>query len=54
MNTTSIFVALAAVAVGAGYLFRRARYAPADRGIEVGEVSTRWLADKRREGRDDR
>jgi hypothetical protein len=53
MNIITIVIALA-IAVGVVYVLRRfSRFAPA-RGIDVGEVSTRWLADKRREGKDDR
>jgi hypothetical protein len=49
MNTSAILIALGAVA-GATFLFRRFfRYAPPDRGIDVGEVSTNWLAERRKD-----
>jgi hypothetical protein len=49
MNAPVIVAALALVA-GATFLFRRfLGYAPPDRGIDVGEVSTTWLAERRKE-----
>jgi len=46
---TQFFIVLAVAAAGA-YLVRRAwPHAPARRGIDVGTLSTGWIAEHRRE-----
>jgi hypothetical protein len=49
MTQVFIVVAIAAAAAGAYVLRRALRAAPANRGIDVGTVSTGWIAEHRRE-----
>jgi hypothetical protein len=49
MNASVIIIALGFVA-GATYLLRRfIGYTPPNRGIDVGEVSTSWLIERRKD-----
>ena len=49
MNATVILIALG-IAAGTTYLFRRfVGSTPPNRGIDVGEVSTNWLIERRKD-----